>query len=70
MLIKLEGKVLEALRGDQFLIELSEERKVRCYFSGKMRLNHIRVLAGDNVIIELDDSILLNNNVGRIIKRN
>ena len=69
MLIKLEGKVIESLKNLQFLVELEDKRQIRCYTSGKMRLNRIKVLVGDQVIIELDDSISIQNNIGRIIRR-
>ena len=69
MLMKLEGKVIESLKNLQFLVELDDKRQVRCYTSGKMRLNRIKVLVGDQVVIELDDLISIQNNVGRIVIR-
>ena len=69
MLMKQEGRVIESLKNLQFLIELEDKRQVRCYTSGKMRLNRIKVLVGDQVIIELDNLIAIQNNIGRIIRR-
>ena len=69
MLIKLEGKVIESLKNLQFLVELDDKSQVRCYTSGKIRLNRIKILVGDRVIFELDNSIAIQNNIGRITRR-
>jgi len=51
--IRVEGKVLESLPNAMFRIELGNGHKVLAYVSGKIRLNFIRVLPGDRVLIEL-----------------
>lgn len=66
--IKLDGKVIEALPNTQFLVEL-DDKQIRCYLSGKMRINNITVLPGDKVIVELESNLAIINQIGRIIRR-
>ena len=51
--IEVEGKVLEVLKGGEFIVELPNKHTVNAYVSGKMRVNSIRILPGDTVTIEL-----------------
>ena len=51
--IEVEGTVTEALPNATFNVELANEHKVLAYVSGKIRLNFIRVLPGDRVLVEL-----------------
>ena len=51
--ITVEGKVLETLPNAMFRLELDSGHKVLGYISGKMRMNFIRILPGDSVVIEL-----------------
>ena len=51
--IEVEGKVLEVLKGGEFIVELPNKHNVNAYVSGKMRVNSIRILPGDTVTIEL-----------------
>lgn len=49
------GRVVEALPNTLFKIELDNTKEIiLAYLAGKMRMNHIRVLIGDNVELELD----------------
>ena len=52
-IIELEGKVLEVVPGGSFKVELTNGHVIDAHVSGKMRLNYIRILPGDNVMIEL-----------------
>ena len=61
-----KGKVIEALQELTFKVELEDGRTVLAYVSGKMRLNFIKVIPGDEVMIELSP---YDKNKGRIIKR-
>jgi translation initiation factor IF-1 len=61
-----KGKVIEALPELTFKVELEDGRTVLAYLSGKMRLNFIKVIPGDEVMVELS---LYDKNKGRIIKR-
>ena len=50
--IEVEGKVLEVLPG-KFKVELSNGHTIEAYVSGKMRMNNIRIVEGDTLVIEL-----------------
>ena len=51
--IEVEGVVTEALPNGMFRVALPNEHKVLAHVSGKIRLNFIRVLNGDRVLVEL-----------------
>lgn len=51
--IEVEGKVLEVLNGGDFIVELPNKHTVKAYVSGKIRVNSIRILPGDTVVVEL-----------------
>ncbi len=51
--IEVEGKVIEVLPGYKFKVELSNKHIVEAHVSGKMRMNYIRIIEGDNVVLEL-----------------
>ena len=48
-----EGRTEEALKGGRFRIALENGHSVLGHLSGKMRRNHIRILPGDRVQVEL-----------------
>ena len=52
-IIEFEGKVIDVLPNSTFKVELENGHVVLCHISGKMRKNHIRVLNGDNVLVEM-----------------
>ncbi len=51
----IEGKVLEVLPGGQFRVELENKHTVVAHVSGKIRMNYIRILPGDTVVLELSE---------------
>ncbi|MBM3947833.1 MAG: translation initiation factor IF-1 [SAR202 cluster bacterium] len=51
--IEVEGTVKESLPNATFKVELANGHLVTAYISGKIRLNFIRVLPGDRVLVEL-----------------
>ena len=51
--IELEGKVLEVLPGGDFRVKLDNGHIVEARVSGKMRMNKIRILPGDTVVLEI-----------------
>ena len=51
--IKVEGTVVELLPNTMFRVELPNKHRVLAHISGKMRLNFIRLLPGDKVMIEM-----------------
>lgn len=53
--IEVEGKILEVLPGGQFRVELENKHTVVAHVSGKIRMNYIRILPGDTVVLELSE---------------
>jgi len=51
--IKLAGKVVEALPNTQFRVELENGHIIIAHMSGRMRKNYIRLVPGDRVEVEL-----------------
>lgn len=52
-LIEMRGIVNEVLPDSRYRVTLDNGHQLIAYAGGKMRKNHIRVLAGDNVSLEL-----------------
>jgi translation initiation factor IF-1 len=51
--IEVEGKVVEPLPNAMFKVELKNGVKILAHVSGKIRMNFIRILPGDRVLVEL-----------------
>ncbi|HEY8497769.1 MAG TPA: translation initiation factor IF-1, partial [Limnochordales bacterium] len=51
--IEVEGTVVEPLPNAMFRVELENGHKVLAHIAGKMRMNFIRILPGDRVIVQL-----------------
>ena len=51
--IEVEGTIKEALPNGMFRVELANDLKVLAHVSGKIRLNFIRILPGDKVLVDL-----------------
>jgi translation initiation factor IF-1 len=51
--IKVEGTVVELLPNTMFRVELPNKHRILAHISGKMRLNFIRLLPGDKVMVEM-----------------
>jgi len=51
--LEVEGKVLLCLPNTMFRVELANGHQVLAHISGKMRKHYIKILPGDNVLIEL-----------------
>lgn len=64
--VQVEGVVKEALPNAMFRVELQNQHLVLAHVSGKMRMNFIRILPGDKVMLELSPYDLTR---GRIIYR-
>jgi translation initiation factor IF-1 len=64
--IRVEGKVSEALPNAMFRVELDNGHRVLAHVSGRMRMNFIRILPGDQVSVELSPYDLAK---GRIVYR-
>ena len=52
-LIEMNGVVDEVLPDSRYRVTLENGHTLVAYSSGKMRKNHIRILAGDRVTLEL-----------------
>lgn len=52
-IIEVQAKVVEVLPNAQFRVELENGHVVVAHISGKIRMNKIRILPGDNVTVEL-----------------
>lgn len=52
-LIEMQGLVDEVLPDTRFRVTLSNGHMLVAYAAGKMKKNHIRILAGDKVTVEL-----------------
>jgi translation initiation factor IF-1 len=65
-IIKLEGRVIEALPNAFFKVVLDDKREVTGFLSGKMRLNRIKILPGDKVTLEMTP---YDDKKGRIVYR-
>lgn len=52
-LIEMQGKVDEMLPDTRYRVTLDNGHKVIAYTCGKMRQHRIRILAGDNVTLEM-----------------
>lgn len=64
--IKVEGKVLKTLPNAMFKVELENKHQVLAHISGKMRMHFIKILPGDQVMVELSPYDLTR---GRIVYR-
>ncbi|MDN5293868.1 MAG: translation initiation factor [Eubacteriales bacterium] len=64
--IEVEGTVVEPLPNAMFRVRLDNGHMVLAYVSGKIRMNFIRILPGDRVMVELSPYDLSR---GRIVYR-
>jgi len=61
-----EGTIIEALPSTTFKVQLDDGREVLAHLAGKLRLNFIRIMVGDRVVVELSP---YDDKRGRIIYR-
>lgn len=64
--IEVEAKVIEPLPNAMFRVELENGHRVLAYLSGKMKMNLIKILPGDQVTVQLSPYDLSR---GRIVYR-
>ncbi len=64
--VEVEGIVRETLPNAMFRVELENGHEVLAHVSGKIRMNFIRILPGDRVLLELNVNDLTR---GRILYR-
>lgn len=65
-IVKLEGVVVELLPSATFKVKLNNGHEIFAYISGKMRVNYIRLIPGDRVLIEMSPYDLTK---GRVVQR-
>lgn len=65
-IVQLEGVVVETLPGAKFRVSVEGGHELLAHISGKMRMNYIKILPGDKVIVELSPYDL---SKGRIVRR-
>jgi len=65
-IVQVEGIVIETLPGAKFKVKLDETHELFAHISGKMRMNYIKILPGDKVVVEMSPYDLTK---GRIVKR-
>jgi len=65
-IVTLEGVVGENLPSTTFKVRLDNGHVVLAHISGRMRVNYIRLLPGDRVLLEMSPYDL---SKGRIVKR-
>ena len=51
--IELEGTILEALPNAMFKVELENGHVILGHISGNMRMNYIKILPGDKVVVQV-----------------
>ena len=64
--LEFQGEVTELLPNAMFRVKLENDHEVLAHTAGKLRKNRIRVLTGDNVLVEVTPYDLTK---GRIIFR-
>lgn len=52
-LLEMQGVVAEIMPDSRFLVTLENGHTLVAYTAGKMRKNHIRIIAGDKVTVEV-----------------
>lgn len=62
----MEGEVIETLPSTTFRVKLDNGHDVLAHISGRMRVNYIRLLPGDRVVLEMSPYDLTK---GRIVQR-
>ena len=64
--LEFKGKVAEVLPNTMFRVNLENNHEILAHTAGKLKKNRIRILTGDNVLVEVTPYDLTK---GRIIYR-
>ena len=51
--IEVEGTVVESLPNTMFMVDIGNGHTILAHISGKLRMNYIRILPGDRVVVEI-----------------
>lgn len=65
-IVKLEGEIIENLPSTTFKVKLDNNHEILAHISGRMRVNYIRLIPGDRVLVEMSPYDLTK---GRIVQR-
>ena len=65
-MIEVSGTIIEKLPNATFQVELENGHRILAHISGKLRMNFIRIIPGDKVLVEMSPYDLTK---GRIIWR-
>ncbi|GAA6238987.1 MAG: translation initiation factor IF-1 [Spiroplasma phoeniceum] len=52
-LLEVQGTILEVLPNTMFKVQLQNGATILAHVSGKIRMNYIRILPGDTVVVEM-----------------
>jgi len=52
-IIRTNGVITVALPNAMFKVELESGHTILCHISGKMRMNYIRLIPGDHVVVDI-----------------
>ena len=64
--IQMDGVILECLPSTHFRVELDNGMEINSVIAGKLRMNYIKLIAGDKVKVEMSPYDLTK---GRIVYR-
>lgn len=67
-MIELEGIVIETLPGASFRVQIPSGQVILAHIAGKLRVNKIRVLPGDRVLVEVTPYDLTRGRVTRRLR--
>ena len=65
-IIKKSGTILETLPSTHFKVKLDDGKEIMAHLAGKLRMFHIKILAGDRVTVEMSP---YDETKGRIVYR-
>lgn len=61
-----KGQIIENLPSTMFKVQMDDGTEILAHLAGRLRINHIKILPGDRVIIETTP---YDDKKGRIIQR-
>ena len=67
-IIEIEGKVIETLPNAVFRVQIDSGQVILAHIAGKLRVNKIRILPGDRVIVEVTPYDLTRGRVTRRLR--
>lgn len=68
--IELEGEVVEVLPNTMFKVKLPNEKVILAHISGKLRMNYIKIVQGDKVVVEMSPYDLTRGRITWRVKNN